>query len=82
MLKGITAKVLNPKQLLDEKEVYEQTGRTPRLKDIESKQLLKRILNEGLDAAVISLLLEQNKHVVRIIIFVIIHQLSVSIIVT
>jgi hypothetical protein len=29
-LHGITAHVLNPKQLLEEKEVYKQIGRTPR----------------------------------------------------
>jgi len=38
---NISAKVLNPKQLLEEKEVYEQIGRTPRQKDAESKKLLR-----------------------------------------
>ena len=45
-LHGISAKVLNPKQLLEEKEVYEQIGRKPRQKDIESKKVLQRILTD------------------------------------
>ncbi|PEB50504.1 hypothetical protein CON65_19385 [Bacillus pseudomycoides] len=45
MLQGISAHVLNPKQLLEEKEVYEQIGRTPRLKDAESKKILRRIIS-------------------------------------
>ena len=40
------SKVLNPKQLLEEKEVYEQIGRKPRLKDIESKKILHRIITD------------------------------------
>ncbi|MDX5475667.1 MAG: hypothetical protein LPK00_09055 [Bacillaceae bacterium] len=43
---GIAAKVLNPKQLLEEKEVYEQIGRIPRQKDIESKKILERIISD------------------------------------
>ncbi|MGM7681364.1 nucleotidyltransferase domain-containing protein [Cytobacillus sp. Hm23] len=43
MLHGISAKVLNPRQLLEEKEVYTQIGRTPRLKDEESKKILHKI---------------------------------------
>ncbi|WP_235318341.1 hypothetical protein [Planococcus sp. CAU13] len=35
---GLSVMVLSPQQLLEEKEVYEQIGRTPRLKDIESKK--------------------------------------------
>jgi hypothetical protein len=46
MLNGISANVLNPKQLLEEKEVYEQIGRTPRLKDLESKKILYRIISD------------------------------------
>ncbi|MFB7158852.1 nucleotidyltransferase domain-containing protein [Lysinibacillus sp. NPDC056232] len=46
MLRGISANVLNPKQLLKEKEVYEQIGRTPRLKDIESKKILHSIISD------------------------------------
>jgi len=46
MLHGITANVLNPKQLLEEKEVYEQIGRKPRLKDIESKKILHHIISD------------------------------------
>lgn len=45
-LHGISANVLNPKQLLEEKEVYEQIGRTPRLKDIESKKILRCIISD------------------------------------
>lgn len=41
----ISAKVLNPKQLLEEKEVYEQIGRKTRHKDIESKKILRQIIN-------------------------------------
>ncbi|MFJ8064642.1 nucleotidyltransferase domain-containing protein [Psychrobacillus sp. NPDC096426] len=46
MLHGISANVLNPKQLLEEKEVYEQIGRTTRLKDIESKKILHCIISD------------------------------------
>jgi len=45
-LHGKSAKVLNPKQLLKEKEVYEQIGRTPRSKDIESKKILQGIISD------------------------------------
>jgi hypothetical protein len=47
LLQGISAHVLNPKQLLEEKEVYKQIGRTPRLKDEESKRILHRIISES-----------------------------------
>ncbi|MGE6256838.1 nucleotidyltransferase domain-containing protein [Heyndrickxia sporothermodurans] len=46
LLNGISARVLNPRQLLEEKEVYEQIGRTPRSKDAESKIILNRIIAE------------------------------------
>lgn len=46
MLNGISAYVLNPRQLLEEKEVYEQIGRIPRPKDAESKKVLHRIIAE------------------------------------
>ncbi|WP_198546732.1 nucleotidyltransferase domain-containing protein [Alteribacter populi] len=46
MLNGISAHVLNPTQLLEEKEVYEQIGRTPRQKDAESKKILQQIIDE------------------------------------
>lgn len=42
----ISAKVLNPKQLIEEKEVYEQIGRKTRHKDIESKKILRQIIND------------------------------------
>ena len=45
MLNDISAKVLNPKQLLEEKEVYEQIGRIPRQKDAESKKILRQIID-------------------------------------
>lgn len=48
VLNGISAKVLNPKQLLEEKEVYEQIGRLPRQKDLESKKILYQIIEETL----------------------------------
>ncbi|MGM0882949.1 MAG: nucleotidyltransferase domain-containing protein [Bacillota bacterium] len=44
MLNGISARVLNPRQLLEEKEVYEQIGRTTRPKDVESKKILHDII--------------------------------------
>ena len=47
-LNGISAQALNPKQLLEEKEVYEQIGRTPRQKDAESKKILQKIIDETL----------------------------------
>ncbi|WP_138420834.1 nucleotidyltransferase domain-containing protein [Aquibacillus sediminis] len=46
MLHGISAHTLNPTQLLEEKEVYEQIGRTPRLKDAESKKILQQIIDK------------------------------------
>jgi hypothetical protein len=46
-LNGVSAHVLNPRQLLEEKEVYEQIGRTLRPKDLESKKTLHSII-EGL----------------------------------
>jgi hypothetical protein len=46
ILSDISAKVLNPKQLLDEKEVYKQIGRTPRQKDAEGKKILQQIIDE------------------------------------
>ncbi|WP_425516480.1 nucleotidyltransferase domain-containing protein [Ornithinibacillus massiliensis] len=45
-LHGISAKVLHPKQLLEEKETYEQIGRPYRQKDAESKKLLYRIISD------------------------------------
>lgn len=45
ILNDISAKVLNPKQLLEEKEVYEQIGRTPRQKDAENKKILRQIID-------------------------------------
>lgn len=45
-LNGISAYVLSPYQLLEEKEVYEQgTGRKPRLKDLESMKILRNMIN-------------------------------------
>ena len=38
----------NPKQLLEEKEVYEQIGRTQRKKDTESKKILQQLIVETL----------------------------------
>ncbi|WP_152392999.1 nucleotidyltransferase domain-containing protein [Paenibacillus guangzhouensis] len=43
-LNGITANVLNPRQLLEEKEVYEKIGRKLRQKDLESKRILQSII--------------------------------------
>ncbi|GAA0360229.1 nucleotidyltransferase domain-containing protein [Bacillus horti] len=45
MLHGISLNTLHPKQLLEEKEVYEEIGRNPRLKDEESKKLLYQIIS-------------------------------------
>src|SRR5690554_2903517 len=39
-LSGISAKVLSPKQLLEEKEAYEEIGRPYRQKDADSKKIL------------------------------------------
>jgi len=44
LLHGTFANVLHPKQLFEEKEVYEQIGRIPRLKDLESKKILLGII--------------------------------------
>lgn len=46
MLNGISAHVLHPRQLLEEKEVYKQIGREPRPKDEDSKTILHRIIAE------------------------------------
>lgn len=44
-LQGISAYVLSLKQLLEEKEVYEEgTGRKPRPKDVESMKVLRGII--------------------------------------
>ncbi|MFS0673559.1 nucleotidyltransferase domain-containing protein [Ornithinibacillus sp. 179-J 7C1 HS] len=48
MLNGVSARVLHPTQLLEEKEVYEQIGRVPRQKDANSKKVLQRVIEEGL----------------------------------
>ncbi len=48
MFSGISARVLNPRQLLEEKEVYEQIGRIPRPKDIESKKILHGIIGKSI----------------------------------
>lgn len=45
-LHGISAKALHPKQLLEEKEIYEQIGRPYRQKDAESKKILHRIISD------------------------------------
>lgn len=45
-LNGLSAHVLNPRQLLEEKEVYKQIGREPRSKDEDSKKILHRIIAE------------------------------------
>lgn len=44
-LDGISACVLNPRQLLEEKEVYRENGRIPRPKDEESKKLLRKLID-------------------------------------
>ncbi|MCM2999994.1 hypothetical protein M3647_21195 [Paenibacillus cellulositrophicus] len=46
MLNGISAHVLNPRQLLEEKEIYKQIGREPRPKDEVSKKILHSIIAE------------------------------------
>lgn len=46
MLDGLSAHVLNPRQLLEEKEVYKQIGRKPRPKDEDSINILLRIIAE------------------------------------
>jgi len=47
-LNDLSARVLNPTQLLEEKEVYEQIGRKTREKDVESKKLLRQIIDGNL----------------------------------
>ncbi|WP_068621335.1 nucleotidyltransferase domain-containing protein [Paenibacillus tuaregi] len=46
MLNGLSAHVLHPRQLLEEKEVYKQIGRQSRAKDEDSKNILLRIIAE------------------------------------
>ncbi|MFD1412629.1 nucleotidyltransferase domain-containing protein [Oceanobacillus jeddahense] len=46
LLDNITAKVIHPKQLLEEKEVYREIGRPYRQKDEESKKILRSILSK------------------------------------
>ena len=46
IINGISAYVLHPRQLLEEKEVYKQIGRKPRLKDEVSKNILHRLIAE------------------------------------
>lgn len=46
MLNGLSAHVLDPRQLLEEKEVYKQIGRKPRPKDEDSINILHRIIAE------------------------------------
>ncbi len=43
-LGGISARVLHPRQLLEEKEVYREIGRMPRPKDEESKTVLRELI--------------------------------------
>lgn len=43
-LLGMTMKVIHPRQLLEEKQVYEEIGRPYRAKDAISKKLLGKIL--------------------------------------
>jgi len=45
-LHGISAKVLHPKQLLEEKQTYEEIGHPYRQKDAESKKILHRIISD------------------------------------
>lgn len=46
ILHGISMNVLNPHQLLEEKEVYEQgTGKKLRPKDLESMKIIKEIID-------------------------------------
>lgn len=47
VLNGISARVMNPRQLLQEKDDYEEDGRIPRPKDFESRKLLQSILDSG-----------------------------------
>ncbi|MFP3472016.1 hypothetical protein R0J90_18375, partial [Micrococcus sp. SIMBA_144] len=45
-LKGVSSRVLNPRQLLEEKEVYEGIGRPYRLKDDINKKMLTEIIRD------------------------------------
>lgn len=45
-LKGVSSRVLNPRQLLEEKEVYEGIGRPYRLMDDISKKMLTEIIRD------------------------------------
>ncbi|MBS3681282.1 hypothetical protein KGF86_13860 [Ornithinibacillus massiliensis] len=45
-LHGIKAKVLHPKQLLEEKKIYKEIGRPYRKKDEESKRILYQIISD------------------------------------
>ncbi|WP_442602148.1 nucleotidyltransferase domain-containing protein [Paenibacillus sp. KN14-4R] len=47
-LYGISICALSPHQLLEEKVVYEQIGRTPRAKDMESKKLLQNLIEQSM----------------------------------
>lgn len=50
-LHGVSARVLSPQQLLDEKAGYERgTGRSPRPKDLESMAILRRLIVAETDA--------------------------------
>ncbi len=46
-LRNIPFKTLSPKQLLEEKEIYEQIGRKPRRKDLESKEMLRLMIEQS-----------------------------------
>lgn len=47
-LQGVSARIVNPQQLLDEKEGYERgTGRLPRSKDLDSMRSLRRLIPES-----------------------------------
>ncbi|WP_259343714.1 hypothetical protein [Oceanobacillus picturae] len=45
-LKDVSSRVLNPSQLLEEKEVYERIGRPYRQKDAISKKMLTEIIRD------------------------------------
>ena len=47
-LNQISTRALHPKQLLEEKEVYEQIGRRIREKDSESMKILHQIIDQNL----------------------------------
>nr|WP_273753770.1 hypothetical protein [Alkalicoccobacillus gibsonii] len=46
LLDGVYAKVIHPKQLLEEKKTYQRIGRPYRKKDAESKKVLKEIISK------------------------------------